>query len=510
MRLVCPSILALGALPLAVSFALPGSVLSPNTPGDYLRLPTDEVTSIDNSTTNSTVILCQDITSHNLIAPCWDILNVTQYLEQWWNKYQQRCADMVEGTSFVSCYQQLHGVEQRTCDAMKPSGCDFPDDFSRYTPQEAYVLYSIFAVWQWFFSIYNAIESADVSAMGPVGKVIKTIDPPKKKSPTYLLDIFQAFTAFTPLLTLEKVFTTTFQYLKTAAIPETFLRQSPGVMKQLAPTGTLDSQIAQLFDIYDGLSTIKTTYQQNLTMALQLIQMDFATFSLFTAQGNFIAPQSSLSAQTKNLTDSLMTFIVTQCLTDVNMFIALARNTNPHELATNGSAGGNLEVNCAQGYDRWGICDEWWYDPGTNAAFSLVNMAEPGKKQHDLMITLFENGWTTPEQLFLGSKACGDFQACIGGIGNNTPTFDTVTFAPRCISNMQVCVWDQACPDGDTRCEFTGEFGWGPKGECKPHKDFQVAGCGDSDGSFTTINVPAAYLGPLVYDGNPTHRLCRK
>ena len=505
MRSVCTFLIALGALaPWVASFALPSSVPVPSSPADYLQRPTN-----NSSTSNSSVTLCQGITSHNLIAPCWDILNVTQYLEEWWNDHQKNCTDMVEGTSFVSCYQQLHGIEQRQCDDLGPTNCDYPDDFSKYSPQEAYVLYSIFAVWKWFSSISTAVESADVSAMGPVGKVIQTINPPKQKSPTYLLDIFQAFTAFTPLLTLEKVFTTSFQYLKTAAIPETLLRQSPGVMKQLAPTGTLDSQVMQLFDIYDGLSKIQQTYQKNLTTALKLIQTDFSTFSLFTAQGNFIAPQSSLSAQTENLTDSLMTYIVSQCLTDVNIFIALARDTNPYELATNGSLG-YYQIDCANGYDKWGICDEWWYDPDTNAAFSLSDVSNPGKKQHDLMITLFENGWTTPERLFNGSRACADFQASTGGIGNNTPTFDTVTFVPRCISNMQVCVWDQACPDGDTGCEFTGEFGWGPKGECKPSKDYQIEGCGDSEGSFTDINVPTSYLGPLVYDANPDHNICRK
>ena len=505
MRWLYTSSIAMGQLaPLVASVALPGSVPVPSSPADYLTRPAN-----DNSTSNSTVALCQDILSHNLIAPCWDVLNVTQYLEGWWERNQKNCTDMVDGTSFVSCYQQLHGVEQQQCDAMGPSSCNFPDDFSKYTPQEAYVLYSIFAIWKWFYSIYTAVENADVSAMGPVGKIIQAINPPKQQSPTFLLDIFQAFTAFTPLLTLEKVFTTTFQYLKTAAIPETFLRQSPGVMKQLAPTGTLDSQVSQLFDIYDGLSTIKETYQQNLTTALKLIQMDFSTFSLFTTQGNFIAPQSSLSAQTKNLTDSLMTYIVSTCLTDVNMYITLARTTNPYELVTNGSLG-SYPMDCSKGYDKWGICDEWWYDPGTNAAFALSDKSNPGKKQHDLMISLFENGWTTPEQLFLGSKACADFQACIGGIGNNTPTFDTVTFAPRCISNVQVCVWDQACPDGDTGCEFTGEFGWGPKDECKPPQDYQIGGCGDSEGAYVDINVPPSYLGPLVYDSNPSHVICRK
>ena len=249
------------------------------------------------------------------------------YLTDWWKTNEGACGG--GNTSFVSCYQQSVGVEEQQCDVTGPQMCDYPENFRGYSPQEAYTLYTIFAIWQWFESIYEAIENADLSASGPVGKIVKTINPEVEKSQS-LGDFLQALTAFAPLLSLPA------QLGKAVtSVTETAMRQSPGVLKQLNPTGTLDSEVVQISDIYDGLSTIKTTYQKNISAALALVQQDFTTFSLFAANGSFIAPRASLQAETTNLTAALETFVVSSCLTSSNIFVTLARDTNPQQLAAN-------------------------------------------------------------------------------------------------------------------------------------------------------------------------------
>ena len=407
---------------------------------------------------------------------------MTNYLTEWWRTNQKSCG---AGTNFVSCYQQLAGVEEQQCDTTGPNMCDYPDNFTGCTPQQAYTLYTIFAIWQWFQSIYDAIENADLSASGPVGKIVKTVNPEKQKAQP-LGDLLQALTAFAPLLTLPA------QLGKAVtSITETAMRQSPGVLKQLNPTGTLDSEIVQISDVYDGLSTIKTTYQQNISNALALVQQDFETFSLFAANGSFIAPRASLEAETTNLTAALQTYIVSSCLTSSNIIITLARETNPQQLVSNGSMTTTDLIQC-DSYDEYGVCSTWWYDPATNAAFALSSLGSMEINYYDLMETLFSNAWTTGADLFLGAKACADYMAVFGG--TNTPTLDPVTLIPRCISNVQVCVWDQSCQWGDPACEFTGEYGWNL---CKPQYGYEQDDCGN-DGYAVSEVIPAAYLGPLV------------
>ena len=329
----------------------------------------------------------------------------------------------------------------------------YPENFVGYTAEEAYVLYAIFGIWQWFESIYSAVENADVTAQGPVGNIIKAINPIQNKQDSLGM-FFQALTAMTPIISLPAMGAVSL--VKLSGVLETALRQSPGVFHELVPTGTLDSQFDALTDIYEGLSLIKSTYQQNVSTALQMVQQNYTTFSLFTAHGAFIAARSALQAQTSNLTESLMTFVVAKALTDTNIVITLARDTNPQAFAANGSLGYPWLINCPS-YDEYGICSEWWYDAEHNAAFALSDITNPSKSQHDIMESIFSNGWTTPSDLFLGALACADYMAVFGG--NNTPTLDPVTFQPRCLSNTQVCVYDQSCAVNDQSCLYAaGEF----------------------------------------------------
>ena len=257
-------------------------------------------------------------------------------------------------------------------------------------------------------------------------------------------------------------------------------------------------------ELSTGLSVVKSTYQQNISQALRLVQDNFTTFNLFSAHGAFIAPKSDLQAQTVNLTTSLQTFVASQAFSKANVIITMARDTNPQQLASNGSLGTPDLMKCSS-YDQYGLCGEWWWDNSTNIAYAVSNVAAPGKRYHDTLQTLFSNQWTTGAQLFAGAKACADYVAVKHG--DSTPTFDTTTFAARCISNAQVCVYDQSCAINDRNCLYTGEYGGGNL--CKPPGDFLTDGCpGNSDGAFMTYNVPAAYLGPVDLDGESNHIDC--
>lgn len=456
---------------------------------------------------NSTLADCEHL-RQNLTQPCWEQLNVTGYLTQWWQEHEQDCAARDAG--FATCYQQMVGVEQEQCAHTGPSMCDFPDDLSGYAPQEAYVLYSIFSIWQWFESIYEAIENADVSAQGPVGQIVKTIDPIKPSTQT-LGSFFQALTAIAPVIALPASIGE--MSVKTLARTiETALRQSPGVLKQLNPSGTLNSEYDQSNDIYDGLSKIKTTYQANISSALRLVQDDFSTFSLFAFNGSFIAPRADLQVQSVNLTAALTTAIVSQALTLNNIVITLARDTSPYALAHNGSLTTPSLIQC-DSYDQYGVCSTWWYDAHSNSAFALTDLTDPNKNFYDLLETIFRNGWTTGADLFLGARDCADWQALHGGASpsSSTPTLDTDDFTARCISNTQICVYDMACQYNDVNCLYTGEYGWGQGGSsCSPPKDYLQSTCpGDaSDGSMPTTLLPAAYLGPMVSDQNVGRQYC--
>lgn len=396
----------------------------------------------------------------------------------------------------------MTGYEQEQCDKTGPSMCDYPAAFEAggYTPHEAYTLFTIFAIWQWYESIYEAIGNADTSASGRIGKIVNTINPKVPQSHV-LGDFLQALTALTPLISAPARIVAVLGKDIGKSIIETALRQTPGVVKQLHPTGTLTSQILQANDLFDGLTTIKTTYQQNVSNALSMIQSNFSNFAVFAADGNFIAPRADLQANTENLTLTLETYVISQCLQANNIFITLNRDTNPYEFARNSSLSSDL-IDCDY-YDEYGVCSAWWYDPGTNAAFGLANYGDPVKNHYDLMQTIFSSGWTTGAALFLGAKACADRVAVFGG--DKTPAINTDTMEPQCISNLQVCVFDTKCEGTDENCEFTGEYGW--EG-CKPQKNYLNCGCAGNT-EYTDVCLPAVYLGPLMTTTRDDLLVCR-
>ncbi|KAL8805314.1 MAG: hypothetical protein Q9223_005295 [Gallowayella weberi] len=121
---------------------------------------------------------CEDL-SWNLRQECWDILDVPKWLTQWWETNEETCH--AHNASFASCFQQKVGVQQQQCDTIGDALCSFPTNITAFSPEEAYVLYSIFGIWQWYFSIYQGIGNANLGAQGPVGKIVEAINPIKRK-----------------------------------------------------------------------------------------------------------------------------------------------------------------------------------------------------------------------------------------------------------------------------------------------------------------------------------------
>ncbi|KAL8924535.1 MAG: hypothetical protein Q9208_004010 [Pyrenodesmia sp. 3 TL-2023] len=441
----------------------------------------------DSKTTPDTALTasdCNDLT-WNLRPECWDILDIPEWLTQWWDRNAAACEK--HNATFSSCFQQMAGVKQQQCDTIGSGLCSFPTDITDFSPQEAYVLYAIFGIYQWFFSLWQGIANANLGAHGPVGQIVEAINPIKTSNKLWM-DILQAFTALTPLFRAPALVGGLANTLETA------LRQSPGVLKQMLPSGSLNSQFEQINDIYDGLSKIQKFYQANLTNALTLVQSSLPTFLDFAAQGGFIAPQASLQAQSSVLVASLQTFIVSTCLNQNNIFITLTRDTNPHELVTNGSLGQSNLVSCDY-YEDHNICSTWWYDAPNNRAFALSSVDDPQTNFYDLLTEMFRNEWTTPSLLFSGAIDCADYVKSTGK--SNQPQLDLDTMRAHCMSNTQVCVYDQSCGIGDSDCEFTGEYGGTEDGPCKPAKGYMWS-CGMSWGSQRrSARIPAAYLGPM-------------
>lgn len=420
----------------------------------------------------------------NPTAACWDYLNVSQYLDDWWKTNEATCNESpYQGDGFGSCYQQLHGVLDTACSNVSLSY--MPNlNFSAYTPQEYYVLQSMQNLWYWYSSIWFAAEDASLLTDLQAARIVQTINPvnPGGTSLGVLLSALSAGFAFlgipAGLGTIP------------AKLAATAVGQSPGLAKSLLPTGSLDSEFTQLGEIESALETVLQQFQINLADTLNATLYSITNFQSLTAEGAFMATEmTSLNASTSQLKRVLSTFIVSQALQANNIIVTVAQNVSPYNLIHNLTTHANhtlpfsilpqnaWHVNCQDYYNDVGVCDNWWFDPVHGDAYALYKLDSMGENYYDLMNTMFRNGWTSGEDLFLGSMNClnyrvnknmefknmefADFQDLETVMSYSLLSINATNLQTNCNANLRTCIWNQT---NDATAKDRQEFSVPPAG----------------------------------------------
>ncbi|KAI9695804.1 MAG: hypothetical protein M1836_006070 [Candelina mexicana] len=419
------------------------------------------------------------------VPACWDKLQVTQYLEDWWAKHANECnEEPYVGQGFAQCYQQKVGNGMfllSDCSNISIH-CEAPD-FLNFTHQEFYVLYSIFGIWSWYNSVWIAIGDAAFLSDLSAGSIVRTINP-IHPGDTSLGQLFSALAAGFAFLSFPAGQVGT----AGAKLAATAVGQAPGLVKALLPTGTLDSEFTQLSSIEDGLKIVVESFRDKLSNVLRSTLNDKDMFSSFAANGSFMVKAPSLNASTNNLTRVLSTYIVSQALQANNIIVTVAENTYPYNLThglnpykayeplndqyrpetvfCQGSTDehGYCEpsqykmlpqnawhVNCQDPPNDDGVCDNWWYDAEGGGAYALFNLGDIGKNYYELMNTMFSKGWTSGRELFLGAKECAETSQ------DYAPSLaiDLVSGKAACSSNLRYCPWNQT---NDLRSRDGKEF----------------------------------------------------
>lgn len=401
---------------------------------------------------------------------------MTDHLNDWWVENEPICNTYpYEGSGFASCYQQRHGVLESHCNEISLD-CAIPLNFSAYEPHVYYVLQSMYNLWFWYSSVYFAVVDATLLTDLNASQIVQTINPvhPGDTSLGVLLSALSAGFAF---LSLPAGFGTI-----GSKIAATGIGQAPGLVKGLLPTGSLDSEFTQLAEIDQALGIVMDVFQQNLAKALNLTLTDHMNFLGLASNGSFISENSgALNASTAELKKILSTFIVSQALQANNIILTKGDSYWPYNISNNLSntqgndflgqtqsdtpPANNLtypilpqnarHVDCQDEPDEYGICDNWWGN------FALYKLDDMHKNFHDLMETMFSNGWTTGEDLFEGSFNCiafvGPGASGIGAGNDLIPSFSVSSedLSSSCAANLRTCYWN---PSNDPRLKDGNEL----------------------------------------------------
>ncbi|KAG8531783.1 uncharacterized protein KY384_003419 [Bacidia gigantensis] len=452
---------------------------------------------------------CMNPAAHQLNM-CWEVLNVTGYITDWVAFNQKQCDDETMG--FADCFLYIELGGGANCSSFTGrSQCPAPDIHAyagkKHGPQAFYVAFNIWNLQNWFFTYYLAITAANGLTSDNIAAICKLLNLPLPK-PFPLLEILSVM-AFALGLISPSGYGALIPALGEAArrnlftqieVPGEYLlrgvQQAPTLARNLLATGDTSETQVQISNIGAGLAQIVSQLQTNVQNAIIGVMGNFTLFMAFASDGFFSTQIQNLNTITQNVTMALQTYVVSQALQDDSVIITRAVDTDVHALATNGSEL-TYDIGCTQGYDSWGICDNWWYDSDANISYNLENTKSTGVNYTEALEKVFAQGITTPQMLFQGSQVCAD---AAGGTQGNAPgtglSTDVGVWNAECVSNMKICTWETVA--FSQQMEYT---------DCDHEWDFALEECGDGE-DLPQARMPYGYLGSWLTSGEYEGNVC--
>ena len=458
--------------------------------------PDTEGTYLDSNATADQQTHCLNIAAHQYQI-CWQVLNVTGYIQDWVSFNRQKCdsADM----GFADCFLYLEVGAGANCTSFTGrSQCPSPDTRTfvnrKNGAQVYYVAFNIWNIQNWFFTYYMAVGTANTLATDSVATIARTLNLPLPKE-FPILDILAGLAWSFGLLS-PSGYAAALPYLGekvagfAAQAPGEYLlraiQNAPTLSRNLIDAGDLGNSDVQIAELSSGLARIVSQLETNIQNSLVLVMSNFSLFYNFVQDGFFSTQIENLNTIAQNVTLSLNTYVVSQALQNDDVIITRALNTDINELQLNGSAVG-YDTGCGHGYDEWGMCGNWWYDSRNRISYGLESKKDMLNNYTDALESLFNQGITTPQLLFMNSQFCADAAGSTQGNAPGTSlSTSTGVWNTECISNMKICTWDVV--NLGVFNEYT---------DCDRESAFAMEECGDGEG-IVQVTVPASYIGPYL------------
>ena len=419
-------------------------------------------------------------------ASCFDVLNLSEYLVQWWASNEAICNS--QNAQFARCFYALEtqygpsDCSQMNNDAActQPIWNDFKD--KKNGIQNFYVAWNLYNTAGFFLDMWTAMGAAEASSQASLASIISLLDPPAQKTKmTYVLDALSFGMSL---------------YAEGSIFMKALLRSAPqgyGLGGKIFERGTVNGEYQDWAMIAANIGKCTDVFRATVAEELPLIVNNLTTFIQWSEISGLSGYRAPLNGLAQNMTQALNTYAIARILDTQGLVISRAANTDVHALQTNGSQL-NWDTGCGGGYDGLGVCDTFFWD-GVDT-YGLTDPSHFTKSYHDELEELFmpkDSGpsLTTGRLLFTGAQHC--YQST-GQNGGSPPSLDPTDASHIvCLSNARVCTWD--------------ESGYGPfDSSCKndPDRDaalitFGASGCKGEPDSIYSIDVPRAYLGPGIY-----------
>lgn len=262
-------------------------------------------------------------------AECWEMLNMSEYVEWWWPVFKDHC----DGQPFTECFFiAMTDMAPTNCTVIEDS-CQKPD-WAHFKNQwngvrNFYLAYTIWRMNDFFYTYSLALAAAEATAGLMIGNIVQITDPIKTTN-VALDDVLEALSvglAFLPGVT--GIFG---KAVMTAA------QQTPGVAHFMFPVGTMNNQLEEMQNISGGLGKAVKQLGKNLATALAGIMGNSTYFASMASTGAF-SDDSSFNANdiSNGVLQGLMAFVISQAYQSRGIVLTRQLNTSVAELNTNGT-----------------------------------------------------------------------------------------------------------------------------------------------------------------------------
>ncbi|TKW48828.1 hypothetical protein CTA1_7981 [Colletotrichum tanaceti] len=424
-----------------------------------------------------TVDKCSPSSPDGIQPECWQVLNVSNHLNDWWSKNSERCKKANKG--FSHCYLDTAGLITWSCDFISLNGCTPPpsgqdDMYDSY--QEFYVIWNIYTINLFWTNYHQALVQGQATAVGAVAEIVSFIAPPKTIHPNT-----PKFSPIWAILTgqLAMVFPLIGTWIWTSVAFSAFfgvLGGGIGIFNMLYPTKEIREVPWE--GLSAALSDLVNEYQQDVGTTLTAIQTDFDHFYAVTSSGGFSRKfQTNLPNNTDQIYHNLLRWTLNEALLKSDYFVVKNTGVDPRTIPID-------PYDCTH-LDHFNTCGPIWYDG--KDSYGLARANDVGMdRMKEILDVAFAKNWTTPEELYIEAQSCQG--------RDSSGVFDVQDLSMGCVSNLPVCEFNfdyNPFEVMETRYnppQFTN---------CPNMRGYGVP----NDNMGNVAGVPFSYLGPFLVSG---------
>ncbi|KAH9839649.1 Glycoside hydrolase [Teratosphaeria destructans] len=449
---------------------------------------------------------CSPDSKDGLQAKCWEFLDMGGYINDWVKTEGDSAGIKQKG--FAQAYLAWSGRNGDTCNLITSDTCEKPEtDPKLYKdPQQFYLLWNIFSVWQYHTQFISALTASQSVAATKLGQIVDKVNPQVEAnvgSPQW----FATLTTTLSYVSLATGIATTGAPALVGGAAWTIVnglwaaRATPpmGIPKK-AYTETAQTRFTRLADVGADLSDLINAYKDQLTLEVRTMQDNAESFIALCSFGGFSQRiEMSLTDQSNNLYKALELFVLSKSLSASGVVIAKSPGIDPRQVATETG-----EISCP-GFGPAGNCYTWWYGNGNTYAFHDINNDQ--RDFTDLINYIWDQKIVADMGEIFAQEACS---------GKTISLSDNPDPKSHCASSVKICEYGKPRHQY-THCQKEPSLTQSPAAYDTHIPDQQKKEFNNCDNdpkwmrnckkkAGDTFVLPLSYLGPLLHKGN----YCRK